>query len=327
MSVYTAIGRAQLEDFFNDYALGDIVNFEGIEAGIDNTNYRVTTSHGEFVLTIFESLTDSELSHIIGLLVHLGRNELSCPIPQRDRQNRLLRKLNNKPAAIFNRLPGIAVNAPSIAQCRAVGSHLARLHLCAQDINLPLINSSDLSACQTIFNNIHTFLQPTDIELIRNELCYQAKFSGSGLPGGVIHGDLFKDNVLFTGDQLSGMLDFYNACAGSWLLDIAITSNDWCCDNGIVDPEKMVALLTAYRSVRPLKTIEQQLWPTVLRAAALRFWLSRLQHQIHPRVGTLTQQKDPVVFRRLLKYYRQQQQRVTKPLSPNVNTFINRKSA
>jgi len=326
VSVYTPITRRQLNDFFDDYPLGDVVSFEGIADGIDNTNYRVTTSHGDFVLTLFESLRDEELNHVISLLSHLGANLLPCPIPQPDRQNRVLRQLNNKPVAVFQCLSGTAVNLPSIAQCQAVGEHLARLHVCTKNVQLPLTNTNDLSACKAVFNSIRAHLPVVDVELINDELNYQARHSWSSLPGGVIHGDLFKDNVLFTGDQLSGMLDFYSACNGPWLLDIAITVNDWCCDNSVINTEKMATLLTAYKAFRPLQTKEQQLWPMVLRAAALRFWLSRLQHQIYPRAGTITQQKDPQVFRRILQQHRQLQE-VPKPVSTNANTFTLRKLA
>jgi homoserine kinase type II len=329
VSVYTPITRVQLEDFFDDYSLGNIVSFEGIKDGIENTNYRVTSCHGDFVLTLFELLTAKELSHILGLLEHLGNCHLPCPMPQPDRHHRLLRQLNNKPAALFKCLSGAAVSAPSIAQCRAVGEHLARLHLCTHDIDLPLKNSNDLSACKAVFNKISAHLSIADINLIDDEINYQARYSEYDLPGGVIHGDLFKDNVLFTGDQLSGMLDFYSACAGPWLLDLAITVNDWCSDNGMVNRETMAALLTAYQTIRPLQIMEQQRWSTVLRLAALRFWLSRLQHQIYPRPGALTQQKDPQVFQRLLQQYRQQpvMNVVSTAGLTRANTFTLRKSA
>lgn len=326
MSVYTPITRKQLDDFFDDYPLGEVVSFEGITDGIDNTNYRVTTSHGDFVLTLFESLMDEELNQVISLLSHLGANQLPCPMPQSDRHNRVLQQLNNKPAAVFEYLSGVAVTSPSIAHCQAVGEHLARLHLSTKNIALPLTNSSDLSACKALFNEVRVHLSPVDIELISDELSCQAQVSWSSLPGGVIHGDLFKDNVLFTGDQLSGMLDFYSACTGPWLLDIAITANDWCCDNGMVNPEKMTALLTAYNGLRPLQAIEQQLWLMMLRASALRFWLSRLRHQIYPRSGTMTQQKDPQVFRRILQQHRQSQV-LPKPVLTKANTFTIRKLA
>ncbi|MDO9161964.1 MAG: homoserine kinase [Methylococcaceae bacterium] len=330
MSVYTSITHAQLEDFFAGYALGDIVSFEGIADGIDNTNYRVKTTCGEVVLTLFEAMSESELDHIIGLLAHLSAHKLPCPMPQADHQGRLLRRLSNKPAAVFNHLSGAAVSSPSIAQCRAVGEQLARLHLCTQQLQLPLENSNDVSWCQTVFSHISGYLSVVDAELIVDELKFQAQCSWSGLPSGVIHGDLFKDNVLFDGDRLSGMLDFYSACTGPLLLDVAITANDWCCENGTVNPDKFNAIIAAYQRLRPWQDDELLMWSTALRAAALRFWLSRLQHQIYPRSGIITQQKDPLVFRRILQQHRQPQavfKPVPKPDLTNANTFITRRTA
>jgi homoserine kinase type II len=330
VAVYTEITRTQLEDFFDAYALGRVVSFEGIKDGIENTNYRVTTSHGDFVLTLFEALTDKDLNHIIGLLAYLSINRLPCPTPQPDRLNRLLRQLNNKPAAVFKCLSGSAVNAASIAQCEVIGEQLARLHVVTQTIELPFKNTNDLSACKAMFNKINGVLSIADTELIDDEFGYQAQYNWSELPLGIIHGDLFKDNALFIGDHFSGMLDFYSVCAGPWLLDVAITANDWCCDDGMVNPKKMAALLAAYNSLRPLQANEQQLWSTALRLAALRFWLSRLQHQIFPRLGAITQQKDPQVFRRILQQHRQPQHtlQVLPTLVPtNANTFTIRKSA
>ncbi|TAN65527.1 MAG: homoserine kinase [Methylobacter sp.] len=305
MSVFTRITRPQLDQFFSAYALGEVVSFEGITDGIDNTNYFVTTTLGSFVLTLFESLTVDELGHVLTLLSHLGANKLRCPNPQSDRQSNLLRQLNGKPAAVFKRLSGIAITTPSILHCQEIGLQLASLHRCTQDYDFPVKNSNDLSWCKTVLNKIGAHLSPTDRELINDELDFQVKNSPVNLPRGVIHADLFRDNVLFADEQLSGLLDFYSACSDALLLDIAITANDWCCDNGTVNNEKFTALLAAYESLRPLTKLEKQHWPIMLRAAALRFWLSRLEHQRYPRPGEITQQKDPLVFRRILLQHRQ----------------------
>lgn len=305
MSVFTRITRPQLDQFFSAYTLGEVISFEGITDGIDNTNYGVITTQGSFVLTLFESLTADQLPHFLKLLAHLGKNSLLCPSPQSDRQANSLRQLNGKPAAVFKRLSGLAIVSPSILHCQEIGLQLASLHRCTQAHVFPIKNGNDLSWCKTVLNKIGAYLSAEDRELIDDELVYQAKYSHANLPSGVIHADLFRDNALFVDDRLSGLLDFYSACTDTLLLDVAIAANDWCCDNGTVNHQKFAALLAAYESLRPLEPLEKQYWPTLLRAAALRFWLSRLEHQRYPRPGEMTQQKDPLVFRRILGQHRQ----------------------
>ncbi len=306
MSVFTPITRPQLDQFFSAYALGVVISYEGIKDGIDNTNYLVTTSQGRFILTLFESLTAEQLAHFLTLLSHLGSHCLPCPSPQHDRQMKLLRQLNGKPAAIFKCLSGTAIAYPTILHCQEIGLQLASLHLCTQGYIFPIKNSNDLSGCKSVLQKISAHLSLADLELINDELSFQTENSPANLPQGVIHADLFRDNVLFESDRLSGLLDFYTACTDSLLLDIAIAANDWCCDKGIVNNKKFTALLAAYENLRPLNALEKQHWTILLRAAALRFWLSRLEHQCYPRPGALTQQKDPLLFRGILLQHRQQ---------------------
>ncbi len=322
MSVFTRITRPQLDQFFSAYSLGEVVSFVGITDGIDNTNYSVTTTQGSFVLTLFESLTADELPHFVKLLSHLGKNNLPCPCPQSDRQANLLRRLNGKPAALFERLSGVSMLTPSVMHCREIGLQLASLHRCTQDYIFPIKSANDLSWCGAVLNKISDHLSATDRDLINDELVFQAENSPVDLPRGVIHADLFRDNVLFVDDRLSGLLDFYSACTDTLLLDIAITANDWCCDNGTVNAEKFSALLAAYESLRSLEPSEKRYWPIMLRAAALRFWLSRLEHQCYPRPGEITQQKDPLTFRHILLQHRQQT-----CLSSNENIFNLRSTA
>jgi homoserine kinase type II len=305
VSVFTCITRLQLDQFFSAYSLGAVLSFEGIKDGIDNTNYFVTTEQGSFVLTLFESLTAQELPHFLNLLSYLGDNSLLCPRPQRDRQEKQLRQLEGKPAAIFRCLPGRAVALPSVLHCQEIGLQLASLHRCTQHYVFPIKKTSDLSGCNGFLQKIGVHLLAADSELINDELAFQAENSSVKLPQGVIHGDLFRDNVLFEADRLSGLLDFYSACIDALLLDVAIAANDWCYENGSIDKEKLTALLSAYQSLRPLESSEKQQWPVMLRAAALRFWLSRLEHQYYPRPGALIQQKDPLIFRRILLQHRQ----------------------
>jgi homoserine kinase type II len=255
-------------------------------------------------------------------LSHLDKNNLPCPCPQSDRQANLLRQLNGKPAAVFKRLSGMATMSPSVLQCQEIGLQLASLHRCTQDYVFPIKNGNDLSWCKSVLNKIGVHLSAADRELIDDELAFQAKNSRVNLPRGVIHADLFRDNVLFLDDRFSGLLDFYSACTDSLLLDVAIAANDWCCDNGTVNIKKFTAMLSAYESLRPLEPQEKQHWPIMLRAAALRFWLSRLEHQCYPRPGEITQQKDPSVFRGILLQHRQ-----SPYLSGNADIFNLRSTA
>lgn len=303
MSVYTRITRSQLEFFFDRYNLGTVLSFKGITNGIDNSNYFVETTQGSFVLTLFETLNIDELPPFIKLLSHLAYYRIPCPSPQLDKHAKSLRLLNNKPAAVFKRLSGVAIEQPTQLHCSQIGLQLAELHDCTEHYHFPII-SHVVDECKTLFNQIDTQLTEIDRALIQDELTFQTLNYPENLPSGMIHADLFRDNVLFDGDKLSGILDFYSACKGTLLLDLAITANDWCYDNGVIHYEKMTALLSAYETLRPLHKQEKQHWQTLLRVAALRFWLSRLTHQLYPRQGEITQQKDPLFFRQLLKQHR-----------------------
>lgn len=303
MSVYTPVTHSQLEFFFDRYALGSVIQFEGIANGIDNSNYFVDTTQGSFVVTLFESLNMDELPQYIKLLTRLTQYHILCPCPQLDRQAKPLRMLNNKPAAIFKRLSGIVIKCPTYVHCQQVGLQLAELHDYTQNYHFP-ISINILAECKTLFAQLDNQLTETDRALITDELDFQTRHYPNNLPRGVIHADLFRDNVLFDGNKLSGILDFYSAGTGDLLLDLAITANDWCCDNGKPNASKVTVLLSAYETLRPLHTEEKQHWQTLLRIAALRFWLSRLTHQLYPREGEITQQKDPLFFRRLLEQHR-----------------------
>jgi homoserine kinase type II len=307
VSVYTSISRSELEFFFDRYALGTVISFQGISDGIDNSNYFVETSQGQFVLTLFENLTPTQLSPIIKLLTRLSSYRIPCPVPQLDKQQNPLRLLNNKPAAVFNCLLGSATKQPTLLQCQQIGLQLAELHDCTHDYAFP--NTSPvLDECKTLYQRVEPKLSQTDSALIKDELRFQTLCYPDHLPMGVIHADLFKDNVLFHNGKISGILDFYSITKGALLFDIAVTVNDWCCDDSILNSEKVSALLTAYANLRPLTEQEQQHWQTLLRIAALRFWLSRLEHQLYPRTGELIQTKDPLFFRNLLEQHRQMSQ-------------------
>ncbi|MGR9115809.1 MAG: homoserine kinase [Gammaproteobacteria bacterium] len=316
MSVYTPLTSSELDWLLNWYTFGPLTRFEGINDGIENTNYVVTTQCGDFVLTIFEFLSATQLTIYLDLLAHLNRAGIPCPVAQYDNRGNRIHLLRQKPAALFTRLPGTAVLSPSTAQCQSIGRQLARLHLNSRDYLFPRENSYDLTGCKKIFERIVYKLPHQDVWLLEDELEFQTALPLAKLPRGVIHGDLFRDNVLFLGGSVSAILDFYSACSDTLLLDLAITVNDWCSEKGTLSLDKTAALIAGYESLRPLLEQEQHYWNAILRAAALRFWLSRLQHRLYPRPGEITLQKDPEDFRRLLLQHRSSENE-TIPASSN----------
>jgi len=304
MSVYTPISQQQLQDFLNLYSLGNLIEYSGIQAGIENTNYKVSSSQGEFILTIFESLTIQELSCYLNLLNHLCQSNFPAPKPQLSKDNQFITQLQEKPVAFFNCLAGQSIEVPSTKDCFAIGEYLAKLHIASQSASFDKPNLKGMPECQQLFNNIRQSITEHDIELLRSELQFQLDYPIPNLPQGIIHADLFKDNVLFNQGSVSGILDFYNACHDYLLFDIAVTCNDWCVDNNVVNPQKIKALLSGYQSIRLLSEAETCHLNLFLRRAALRFWLSRLEHQLNPKEGELTLIKDPLVFRSILEQHR-----------------------
>ncbi len=304
MAVYTRVTQSQLEAFIQNYNLGQLVSFEGIKDGIDNSNFLLTTTQGNFILTLFESLSPEQLPGYLNLLVFLDKNHIACPAPFVNKQSEFLDSLNNKPAAIFKCLAGTSVINPDTHQCHAIGEHLAKLHRCCQHYHFPVDNNRNLVWCEKTWTTIQTRVNRDDRVLLRDELDFQLSFSAPEMPKGLIHGDLFRDNVFFE-HNISGILDFYNACTDYLLLDIAITINDWCLENHKISSGKFSALLTGYEKIRPLVDIEKQNLTIFLRRAALRFWLSRLDHQLNPKQGQITQTKDPSIFKNILQQHRQ----------------------
>lgn len=304
MSVYTSVTAAQLDAFFGAYDLGQVVDSAGIPDGIANSHYAVATTQGDYVLTLFEAQNDEELTPVIELLQRLGAHNPLYPNPQADRQNRLLRNLNGKPALVCKRLAGRSLVSPTLDQCRQIGAQLARLHVDTRDYAFPIASHHDVLSIKALFEQVESQLSGVDLELILAELQFQAEHEQQTLPGGVIHGDLFRDNALFADGQISGILDFYSACRDHWLRDIAVCANDWCCDDGIFNTQKLASLLSGYETLRPLSATEHQHCNRMLRAAALRFWLSRLVHHHSNRAAALSQPKDPFVFKDLLVQHR-----------------------
>lgn len=307
MSVFTSVSVQQLQVWLQDYAIGELVDLKGVSSGITNTNYFVTTSQNKYVLTLFEHNTLAELPYFIDLMSHLATQGIPCPRPIADSAGVSLHMLNGKPAALVSCLNGRDVESPSAVQCAEVGVVLAQMHLAGLSFaeQFPQHQSHNQRGEDW---RVHTAAQvmphlpAADQQLLQETMDFQATFNTAHLPMGVIHADLFRDNVLFEGDKVGGFIDFYYACHGVLAYDLAIAVNDWCVQaDGSFDTQKLAAMLDAYQSVRPLNPAELQAWAGLLSIAALRFWLSRLYDQIYPQAGELTHAKDPDHFKRILQ--------------------------
>lgn len=304
MSVYTSVTPEELTAWLKQYSLGKLVELKGIAAGIENTNYFLTTAHGRYVLTLFERMRAEDLPYYINLMAHLARHGIPCPSPIANLENGYLNTLNDKPACIVTRLKGAPLTTPNAHHCAQVGEMLADLHLAGKSYPTQLANPRGPAWWKSTAPEVMSKLDADEAAMLKEELGFQGLHRFDDLQRGVIHADLFRDNVLFDGDELSGVIDFYYACNDVWLYDLAITVNDWCAtDAGEIDVERMQAMLAAYHRSRPLTAIERGAWPVMLRAGALRFWLSRLYDYHFPRPGEMTHAKDPGHFKRLLQHH------------------------
>ncbi|CAH1204858.1 Homoserine kinase [Candidatus Nitrotoga sp. BS] len=302
MAVFTRVTEPELISWLNDFSLGQLLEFQGIVSGIENTNYFVTTSSGRFVLTLFEKLAASELPFYLNLMSHLARHDIPCPSPVANRHNQFLSKLNGKPACIVSRLSGKSLTNPDVTHCAAIGEMLGRLHNAALSFAETMPNTHAAIWRARAAQQVTPFLSPLDVALLESEVAFHEKHTLAALPHGVIHADLFRDNVLLDGAHIGGLIDFYFACNDSLLYDVAITVNDWCMGaDSILDKARTQALLQAYHAVRPMYKEEQIAWPIALRAAALRFWLSRLYDMHLPRENELVHAHNPDQFKCILQ--------------------------
>jgi homoserine kinase type II len=304
MAVFTSVTEAEFSAWLKDYSLGSLLELQGIASGIENTNYFVTTSNGRFVLTLFEKLTAEELPYYLELMAHLARHGIPCPAPMANRSERFLGELNGKPACIVTRLHGKSLVHPNASHCAAVGAMLAQMHEAGLTFPKALPNPRGPVWRNETAAVVRAFLNEEERQLLDAELAYHAKHPLKNLMQGVVHADLFRDNVLFDGPRVGGLIDFYFACTDALLYDVAITVNDWCThSNGTPDQLRVQAFLEAYHEVRPFSLREAEMWPVALRAAALRFWLSRLYDLHLPRDGEMVHAHDPAHFRRILQHH------------------------
>ena len=304
MSVYTPVSHAELAAWLSGYAVGALVALEPVAEGIENTNYFVTTEAGPYVLTLFERLPAKDLPFYLGLMAHLARHGVPCPAPVADLADRYFSLLAGKPAALVTRLPGRSVAAPTEAQCAALGALLARMHLAGRSYRGYLDNPRGALWRRAAAERLRARLDAERRALLEAELAYQEGQRFAELPRGPVHADLFRDNALFEGGRLSGVLDFYFAGVDALLFDLAVCANDWCLvdpqRDRRIDPLRLGAMAGAYARLRAFTESERAAWPAMLRAAALRFWLSRLEDLHYPRAGALVRVHDPEPFRAIL---------------------------
>ena len=304
MSVYTPVSEPQLTEWLRSYSVGSLAALEPVAAGIENTNYFVTTTQGRYVLTLFERLPAAELPFYLGLMAHLARHGIPCPAPIADLSDQYLSSLNGKPAALVTRLSGTSIEHPGVNECAELGALLARMHLAGRSYPEYLDNPRGPKWWRAAARAVRPFLDAGAQALLDEELRLQALYRFPDLPRGPVHADLFRDNALFENGRISGVIDFYFAGVDCLLFDLAVCANDWCLVDAErdrrLDPARVRALLQAYAALRPFSALERGAWPVMLRAAALRFWLSRLHDFYLPRAGVLVHAHDPGHFRDIL---------------------------
>lgn len=307
MAVFTPVSLDQLSDWITRFPLGKALAIKGISSGIENSNFFITTETGEYVLTLFEKLSLEQLPFYLELMRHLAQRNVLVPAPIASHTGDIIHVLNGKPASIVSKLEGKYQPQPQVVHCTEVGTMLAKMHLAAQDFSIRQPNLRGLPWWRETVPLVLPYLNDETQQLLRNELQFQEDFAASAayaqLPNGPVHADLFRDNAMFVDEHLTGFFDFYFAGCDTWLFDLAVTVNDWCIDlaSGVLDLPRVRAMLDAYHAVRPFSAAEQVSWDTCLRAAALRFWISRLYDFYLPRSAEMLTPHDPTHFERILR--------------------------
>ena len=308
MAVYTDVSDEELEAFIGSYDIGALTSFKGIAEGVENSNYLVHTESGRYILTLYEKRVSREdLPYFLALMEHLAARGITCPLPVRDREGSTLKALAGRPAALITFLDGLWVRRPAIEHCAGLGDALARFHLAGADFPMMRANSLSLPGWQTLFATIDRAADEVVRGLsgvIEKELRHLEGKWPKDLPDGVIHADLFPDNVFFLGDRISGLIDFYFACNDMLAYDVAVCLNAWCFEtDGSFNVTKACALLEAYERVRPLTPAELDRLPTLARGAALRFLLTRTYDLINTDANALVKTKDPNEYLRKLRFH------------------------
>ena len=313
MAVYTEVSDEELRAALAAYDLGEVLSLKGIAEGVENSNFFLHTTRSSYILTLYEKrVREDDLPFFIGLMEHLASRGLRCPVPVRNREGEALGRLAGRPAAIITFLDGISVKRPGAGHCHAVGETLARLHEAGRDFPMVRPNALSLAGWESLFAAAEPDadrVAPGLAERARADLAELAASWPAGLPSGVIHADLFTDNVFFVGPDLSGVIDFYFACTDAFAYDLAICLNAWCFEpDGSFNITKGGAMIAGYHNVRPLAPEEVAALPVLARGAALRFMLTRLVDWLNVPPGALVRPKDPLEYDRKLGFHR----RVTK---------------
>ena len=309
MAVYTEIPDEEFATFMARYDLGAVLAVKGIAEGVENSNFLLSTERGQFILTLYEKRVDpNDLPFFLGLMEHLAGRGISCPLPVRDKSGNALNRLAGRPAAIVTFLDGVWVKRAKAEHCGQVGEALARLHIAADGFALTRKNALSVAGWRPLYEACGGRADEVIAGLgaeIEHELAFLEANWPKALPEGVIHADLFQDNVFFLGGKLSGLIDFYFACNDMLAYDAAVCLNAWCFEgDGSLNVTKSRALLTGYRSVRPFEAAEVAALPLLARGSALRFLLTRLYDWLTVPDGALVTPKDPVEFYRKLRFHR-----------------------
>lgn len=310
MAVYTDIAEDELEAFLSAYPLGKLMSYRGIAEGVENSNFMLHVEGGSYILTLFERRTNErDLPFFAGLMDHLAAKGITCPQPVKRSDGEIIGRLAGRPAIIVSFLEGMWPRRPGAAHCREVGAALARMHLAALDFTIPRPNALTLKDWRPLFDQAADRADEVEPGLaaeVAAELDLLEANWPTDLPRGVIHADLFPDNVFFLGEKLSGLIDFYFACNDLLAYDVAVCLNAWCFERDFsFNLTKGQAMLDGYCSVRPLSPAEAQALPVLARGAAIRFLLTRLYDWLHTPAGAVVTKKDPREYLRRLRFHRQ----------------------
>ncbi len=308
MAVYTDVSEGELEAFLRHYPVGSLLSYKGIAEGTENSNFLLHTSRFPLILTLYEKRVEkSDLPFFLGLMQHLADRGLSCPLPLPRRDGELLGELSGRPAALISFLEGMWLRKPDARHCRDVGEALAKMHVAGADFPLKRPNALSIDGWRVLWDKSEARADEVEPGLqaeIRGEMDFLAANWPSDLPAGVIHADLFPDNVFFLNDRLSGLIDFYFACNDLLAYDVSICLNAWCFEkDGSYNMTKGMALLEGYESVRPLSDAEAAVLPILARGSALRFFLTRLYDWLMTPAGALVVKKDPLEYLRKLRFH------------------------
>ncbi|HEY1710266.1 MAG TPA: homoserine kinase [Rhizomicrobium sp.] len=308
MAVYTDVSFEELEAFLADYDVGKPRSFKGIAEGVENSNFFLQTERDAYFLTLYEKrVQEEDLPFFLGLMDHLAAKGIPCPVPARDKSGRLASNLNGRPAALLSFLDGVSLRKPEAAHCAAVGRALAAMHEAGKDFALTRPNALTVEGWRELEDSTRDgadSVQEGLAALITRTLEQLVREWPAELPRGIIHADLFPDNVLFMGGKVSGLIDFYFACNDAFAYDLAVMLNSWCFEpDGAYNVTKSRALIAAYEQTRPLSLVEVSALPTLARGAALRFLLTRLYDWINPSPSALVRPKDPREYSRKLRFH------------------------